>query len=787
MKARAPSRRATRAIRASRGPPTHAEAKVIRYVGVAALASLAIARVSPAQGTQRDSIEASRLAGLARVWSAVRFRHPWTAYRDDLNVDSAAVAAIAAVQAARTTAEFERAIAGVVKPLGDPVTRVVPARPDALPNRWPTGATREQTTQLRPDGTLIIGLHRYADVSDAAADLGDSRRGVAESVGRLSAARAVVLDLRTDDPTPRNRDNTHDFRAVVESMLRRMTTRTVTPPSERNVFRRGFYPESPVDGKVITPSTTVVQPSAMVRPDSGARALPVVIIVNEHSELPLYAAGLLGDGLAALVSEGALGDAPYVDDLYVDAGEGVKVRVRTSEVVDSANRAVAPPAAVVSRGVPGGADPAMVRALALLREPWPRRPVAGARLPQYVVQRPAQAASGTLPSREERIFAAIKFWGVITTFYPAIELRGRPWSEALAEFVPEMRDASTVIEYHLALARMTARFEDSHAVLNTPELQEWRGPAALPLHADLIDGRIVVTKVAADSLLGGSGIRPGDIIRTIDGEDAVARGRRLASTMSASSQGRTDLDAAMVGRRGPRGSTAVLVIEDGAGQTRTVRVRRIPLAMVNPSIMGGMPAAVRMVAPDIGFIDPWRIPVDSVDAAFDALRDARAIILDWREGSGTTYPFVARIARSDSTPNSVTSPFIGSLGGSWRHTDGAITRMAWCVCRDANRTYPGRVVILIGPRPQSSMEVNGQLAKNSAGAVFVGRPTSGTIGGTTYMYVPGGIRLTFTSGNGPDRKGLQPDVPVRVTIAGLRAGRDEVLEAAIAHLRRELR
>ena len=36
------------------------------------------------------------------------------------------------------------------------------------------------------------------------------------------------------------------------------------------------------------------------------------------------------------------------------------------------------------------------------------------------------------------------------------------------------------------------------------------------------------------------------------------------------------------------------------------------------------------------------------------------------------------------------------------------------------------------------------------------------------------------------RMGLQPDVPVRPTIAGVRAGRDEVLDGAVRYLERSL-
>ncbi len=776
-----------------------------RSLFVAALINAAFAQPALAQTTVSDSVLAARLAGLAHVWSAVRFLHPWTAYRDDLPIDSFAIAAIAQVRAARTPADFERAIAHFVEPLRDSITRIRSTRAPHPPNRWPTGTSDTgPSVEVLPDSTLVIGIHRYADVSDSVygadvvlrldnvprardRDLRNSGDGSLAGRDPMAIARAVVLDLRTDDLRTRTRDDVYYFRAAVQSLLRRMTTRRVTPPGQRNTLHVEFQREAAPNGDVSAASTTLLQPSARVTPDAGARDLPVVFVVNEHSELPLYAAGLIADGLAAIVSEGELGDAPYVDHRDVDAGEGVRVRVRTSEVVDSSGRAVGPATAVVSGWVGTAADPAMTRALALLREPWPRRSAAGVHRPPFVVQRAAAPSAGRLPSLDERIFAAVKFWGVITTFYPGIELRGKPWSEALAEFIPRMRDASTVTEYHLALARMTSRLEDSHATLMTPELQEWRGRASLPLRLDVVEGRVVVIEVAHDSLLRGALIRRGEVIRSIDEEDALARGRRIADTFSASTAARRDLAAGPAAGRGPLGSTARLVIENGDGMTRTVVVPRYAGPVIVADIRSRFAPPVRMVARDIGYIAPYRVHPDSADAAFDQLRDARAIILEWREGTGFTYPFVSQLVRVDSTPGTARRNFIGSLGGQYRQSDGSITLTGWCVCRNATRTYTGRAVLLIGPSAQSSMEVNAELAKKSGGAVFVGSPTSGTLGGTTGMYVPGGIALQFTSGNGPDRKGLQPDIPVERTIAGIRAGRDEVLEAAIAYLRKEPR
>jgi C-terminal processing protease CtpA/Prc len=63
----------------------------------------------------------------------------------------------------------------------------------------------------------------------------------------------------------------------------------------------------------------------------------------------------------------------------------------------------------------------------------------------------------------------------------------------------------------------------------------------------------------------------------------------------------------------------------------------------------------------------------------------------------------------------------------------------------------------------------------------------------TSFFLPGGIAVSFTGhdvrhadGRQLQRVGIQPDVEAAPTIAGLRTGRDEVLERAVAYLMVEL-
>lgn len=89
----------------------------------------------------------------------------------------------------------------------------------------------------------------------------------------------------------------------------------------------------------------------------------------------------------------------------------------------------------------------------------------------------------------------------------------------------------------------------------------------------------------------------------------------------------------------------------------------------------------------------------------------------------------------------------------------------------------------------SQAEHTGLFFEAANGTVFIGTPTAGANGDITNVVVPGGATMYFSGhdvrhadGRQLQRVGLQPTVRVEPTIAGIRAGRDEVLDAALRYL-----
>ena len=77
-------------------------------------------------------------------------------------------------------------------------------------------------------------------------------------------------------------------------------------------------------------------------------------------------------------------------------------------------------------------------------------------------------------------------------------------------------------------------------------------------------------------------------------------------------------------------------------------------------------------------------------------------------------------------------------------------------------------------------------------AVVVGTPSIGTDGDMETLPLPGGLTVTFTGrgvytpeGEQTQRVGVQPDVWCEPTLEGIQAGRDELVERAVAIIRQD--
>lgn len=390
------------------------------------------------------------------------------------------------------------------------------------------------------------------------------------------------------------------------------------------------------------------------------------------------------------------------------------------------------------------------------------------------------------PSAGYRLLAAARLWSTIDLFYPYKALIGERWDDQLRAALPAFEHATDSLEYAQAVARFASHIHDTHVSTNSATLSAYIGTVPVGAAARLIEQQLVITRIA-DSSASRAGLRVGDVVVSIDGEATGRRIDRLTPLYAASTPQalRFRLQNALL--RG-RDSTPAHLVVQGADGERTIDVPRSPRfnQRLAKHRTGSM---IRLLPGNIGYIDIDRLPVAAVDSAFRVLANTRAIIIDDRGYPlATAWSIAPRLNRH---PEPTIAARFRRLVVSSPDTSRTTLYEFDQPIPPTNGvpTYTGRTVMLVDERTISQAEHTGLFFEAANGTTFIGSPTMGANGDVTVFFLPGNISISFTGhdvrhadGRQLQRVGLQPDVAVTPTIAGIRAGRDEVLERAFQYV-----
>jgi len=758
-----------------------------KLLGAAIVSTLIISSglVGFAQPTAGATSRVDRLVALGKLWAAVKYFHPYIAYRDDIDWDGALVRAIPRVDAARDNMEYSAAVEGMLKELGDPVTRVldIPEHANSSPP-----AERQPSFRMNADGILVVSMTNYSDFLDFVGT-GEKLEALKKA---LPKARALILDLRPSMTPSELEKGLASFAISDSGLAGALTTVSLEMPGERRRMHDGFAPQ---DGSATGgySSGFYVQGRQPIKPASGAKDTPVVFVVSAGAGLPEMALGFQASGRGAIVSEGISSEDVAVSTQTVELPDGVRAQIRLGELVyGDGTGGFAPDLTVAASSVKGEQNPAFQAAVQLAMK--------GRFFPPSHPRLPARSApmqdnaydNMQYPAVEYRVLAAFRIWAVMNYFYPYKDLMGDDWNETLRQIISRMEGARDALEYNLSVAEMVTHIHDTHGFIVSPVLRKHFGEASAPLRVRMIEGSPVVTGFTNTEAAKEAGFAIGDVILKVDGEDANQRIERRLKVMAHSTPQSGMFYAterSLV--RGPKNSVAIFTVRDSRAQVREVRVARKEEFI--PQTQGDRNGDVMRVLPgNIGYADLDRLTIPQVEEMFEKFKNCPAIIFDDRGyPNGTAWQIAPRLTDKIDVPAALYRRY----GTGRALTDGVLweSQVVETFFQRLPRTdkwrYHGTTVMLIDERTISQAEHTGLFFEAANGTKFIGSPTQGTNGDVTNLAVPGGIYVNFTGqgvwhadGRQLQRLGLQPDVEVRPTLAGIRAGRDEVLEKALQYL-----
>ena len=729
-----------------------------------------------AKSSKAEDTRIARLIGLAKVWGTVKYFHPYLAYRD-IDWDKALIETIPRVNAAKTPQDYQAALNQMLAVLNDKSTRA-DIDSKAAPTTAPAATAKPVRTE---NGVLVIeAAHIAQAVAKDLSTLGGFVTNINQS---LPSASGVIIDARGTSKA--NELEAYHLDNFLRQTLTTMLDSNVVLGATRYRLHNGYATQTS-SGASFYYSAFVNSTPRTIAGRAKTKTPPIAFIINQHS--PSFAdimSGLQSAGRAQIVLEGE--QAPG-DTFTMDLPDGVKLRMRTAELVNADGSVDLQPDVTVATE-----DAALKEAMKALQEnkagPRPKRAAAIATF--HTTEEDKSYPEMIFPNAEYRLLALFRYWNVINYFFPYKHLIGDSWQTVLPRYIPKFEANKDAVDYQFTVRELVTEMRDSHGgVRNANASSEKLGMFLPAVTTGYLESKSVVTRVLDDKLP----IKVGEVILAIDGEPVEKKREFLSRYTAASTPQWLMRGVHFRLLLGPKDSVVKLKVQGTGGEVRDVELPR-SLTIMDPKWAGLMERStpvIQVLPSGYGYADLDRLQAGEVDKMFETIKDTPAVIFDMRGyPNGTAWSIAPRLTeKKDVVAAQFSRPILEatSLTNS-ELADSANYSFAQRIPERQGDVYKGKVVVLINEDAISQAEHTCMFFEAATDVTFIGTPTAGANGDVTNMVLPGNLTVSFSGhdvrhadGRQLQRLGIQPTIRVERTIRGMVEGRDEILDAAVKFL-----
>ena len=371
---------------------------------------------------------------------------------------------------------------------------------------------------------------------------------------------------------------------------------------------------------------------------------------------------------------------------------------------------------------------------------------------------------------------------------------GVDWDKVRAEYAPRVAGVKNDHELYELLQRMLEELHQSHFGIIPPEAiisEETAAPHLGGIGIDLriINNQAVLTRVEPDSKAAAAGLRAGFIITKIDDTTVEQILARFTKSKATPAFIRLYSVRALLGRLGGAPETSVRIAYlDQHDQAHDVTLTRGRLKGEMSPAFGNFPPQymefeAKQLAGNIGYIrfNIFVLPqMEKIRAAIRQMHTASGIIIDLRGNPGGVGGM---------------APGIGGMLSAKEVSFGVMTMRSGHVSFVAfpqPGAYTGPVVIITDGGSASTSEVFAGGMQSIHRAVIVGERSLGAALPSVLVKLPTGALFQYAIADfkTPDGvllegRGVIPDQQVTLTRQALLEGRDPLLDAATAQIKKQ--
>jgi len=382
------------------------------------------------------------------------------------------------------------------------------------------------------------------------------------------------------------------------------------------------------------------------------------------------------------------------------------------------------------------------------------------------------------PDEGFRLLSLYRYWNMIQYYFPYKNLIEEDWKGVLKEFIPKFINAKDETEYNLASLELIGRIHDTHANIwgNSKSLEKYFGERYSPVKLTFAENKPVIEGFYDENLGTQTGLKKGDVITEINGENMDNIIKNMLKYLPASNYPTQLRDISRKLLRSNAETINLTILRDGKTEEKTIKT----YAYSDIKIKKEPKEFFKMLDGNIAYVYMGSVNADLLPEVFEKIKNTKGLVIDFRSYPSDFVVFkMGKLLKPESSDFVKFTNTSNSQPGLFTFTPSLKTQGT------GKKSYEGKIAILINETTQSSAEYHTMAFRTAPNAKVFGSTTAGADGNVSDIKLPGnistmisGIGIYYPDGKETQRIGIVPDVEVKPTIDGIKNNKDEVLEKA---------
>lgn len=385
-------------------------------------------------------------------------------------------------------------------------------------------------------------------------------------------------------------------------------------------------------------------------------------------------------------------------------------------------------------------------------------------------------------SKQITLLEFFRYWNYAEYFFAYKYKTDQNWNDVLREMIPKFLAVDNDENYHLSLAELVTKTDDSHAFLFSKlnSINQY-GRKNVPVQYSYAEGKLVITKIFPTIFNEKNPLKTGDVIYDVEGLTIPQKINLFGKYLPASNSWGKINKSKYLFLYTNKDSLELKIERNGINLVVKVKTYlQKEIIRENPTV----PEKWKFLDDEkkLGYVNMGLIKRSDLNDMFENLKNTESIIFDSRNYPNMTILPLSRLLLPE---NKIYYEFIfpetNYLSKFYRRKNN--------IGRNNPDYYKGNVVILVNEVTQSQAETTVMMLKQHPKAKVIGGYTSGANGDVISFNIAGlktcftGLGAYYPDGRETQRIGIIPDIIVRPTVKGIQQGKDEIMERALEYLK----